>query len=56
VFAAFNFSPRPLSVALKETLFVGDYQDFETGAAVSLKEGDALALKPWGYRVLVKTP
>lgn len=54
VFAAFNFSPRAQSIALKGKLFVGEYQDFDTGAAVSLAEGDALALKPWGYRVLVK--
>lgn len=53
VLAVFNFSAEPQRAALHGPLVAGAYADFDSGEAVSLAPGDALALTAWGWRVLV---
>ncbi|MFM1886031.1 MAG: hypothetical protein RL026_1188 [Pseudomonadota bacterium] len=48
----FNFSAKPVTVTLKETLFPGRYTDFASGQQVTLAEGQPLTLPAWGYHVL----
>lgn len=54
VFAAFNFSPAPVRVSFKETLFEGRYKDFATDETVTLERGPTLDLPAWGYRVYTR--
>jgi glycosidase len=54
VFAAFNFTPRPVRVAFQHDLHAGSYTDWSTGAAVTLSRDAVLELPPWGYRVYVR--
>jgi glycosidase len=54
VFAAFNFTPRPVKVAFQHDLHAGSYTDWSTGAAVTLSRDTVLELPPWGYRVYVR--
>ena len=54
LFAVFNFSNAPVQVAFVDDLFAGNYQDFDTGAAVRLTAGAKMELPAWGYRVLTR--
>ncbi len=51
VFAAFNFSAEPQTVAFEESLHHGTYIDFADGSEATFGPDTALALEPWGYRV-----
>ncbi|WP_081990232.1 alpha-amylase family glycosyl hydrolase [Psychroserpens sp. Hel_I_66] len=55
VFAVFNFSNEKKSVEFKESLFFGDYKDFETNESVTLDNTSKMDLEPWDYKILVKT-
>ena len=54
VFAAFNFTPRPVKVGFHHDLHAGRYSDWSTGAAVTLARDTALELPAWGYAVYVR--
>jgi hypothetical protein len=41
-------------VTFRDTLYLGSYQDFATGARMQLAAGATLELPAWGYRVFVK--
>jgi glycosidase len=51
VFAVFNLSPRPHSIAFAHARHHGTYTDALTGAAVTFAGGETLDLAPWGYRI-----
>ena len=52
VFAAFNFSKAPVTVTFPTALQAGDYREFRTGAAVSVKAGATMTLPAWGVKLL----
>lgn len=54
VFAAFNFSARPQTVAFEGGPYAGDYVDHATGRAERLGADTRLTLPPWGWRVLLR--
>jgi glycosidase len=54
VFAAFNFTPRPVKVGFLHDLHAGRYVDGSTGAAVTLERNAVLELPAWGYAVYVR--
>ena len=54
VFAAFNFSARPVKVGFQHDLHAGSYTDWSTGEAVKLERDAALELPAWGYKVYVR--
>lgn len=56
VFVALNFSGEDRTVTFNDGPFAGRYTDHFSGDAVTLKDGDAMALPAWGYRVLVRAP
>lgn len=56
IFAVFNFSGREQAVTMLEESFHGSYQDFFTGAYVTLGAGsETFDLAPWNCRVFVQT-
>jgi len=54
VFAAFNFTPRPVEVGFLHDLHAGSYTDWSTGKAVMLARDAVLELPAWGYAVYVR--
>jgi hypothetical protein len=54
VFAAFNFTPRPVKVGFVHDLHAGRYSDWSTGATVTLERDAVLELPAWGYAVYVR--
>lgn len=52
VLGLFNLSDKPVTATLSNALPAGDYREFRTGAAVSIRAGDTVDLPPWGYRLL----
>jgi glycosidase len=54
VFAVFNFSAEPQTIAFKESLHHGAYTDYFNEVRVELDANSQLALKPWDYRVFVR--
>lgn len=54
VFAVFNFSPMPVRVGFRDTLYQDRYREFGTGESVTLGQDTALELPAWGYRVFVR--
>lgn len=54
VFAIFNFSDKPQTVAFNEQLHYGTYGDYFGKMSVTLSEATQLTLEPWGYRVFVQ--
>ena len=56
VFAVFNFSAEPQTAVFAERLFPGEYTDWASGERVTLREGEALALPAWGWKVFVADP
>ena len=64
VFAAFNLSPEPVSVAFRESPAPGHYRDFfapdgsdgsdgSDEQTVEIVEGEPVELGPWDYRLLL---
>jgi glycosidase len=53
IFAVFNLSASAHTVSFVDTLFVGTYTDFFSGATVELAATDTLELEPWSYRVFL---
>lgn len=51
VFAAFNFSADTVEAAFEQSLYHGDYVDFESGESVKMTADTTLDLSPWSYRV-----
>jgi glycosidase len=56
VFAVFNFTAEAQTVQFGESLYPGDYTDWERGARVTLREGEPMTLPAWGWRVFIGTP
>lgn len=54
VFAVFNFSKNQKEITFKESLFEGNYTDFNTSEKVNLNQNTKLTLAPWSYKVFVK--
>lgn len=54
VFAVFNFSKNQKEITFKESLFEGDYTDFNSSEKVNLNQNTKLTLAPWSYKVFVK--
>jgi hypothetical protein len=54
VFAAFNFTPRPVEVGFLHDLHAGSYTDWSTGKPVTLARDAVLELPAWGYAVYVR--
>lgn len=54
VFAVFNFSDTNSSVKFGETLYYGNYREFNSDKTVELTKNSEIELKPWGYKVYVK--
>lgn len=54
VFAAFNFSPEPQTVAFAERLHHGAWRDFDTGAETGIDAATRLTLAPWTFRILAR--
>lgn len=54
VFAVFNFSDKPQTVTFKDSLYLGKYQNFSDGKAVTLTADTELTLAPWAYHIYVK--
>lgn len=54
VFAVFNFSKETKSIEFKETLFLGEYLDFETNKPITFEENSTIDLQPWEYKVYIK--
>lgn len=54
VFAVFNFSKNQKETTFKESLFEGDYTDFNSSEKVNLNQNTKLTLAPWSYKVFVK--
>lgn len=54
VFAVFNFSPAPQTVAFDESLHHGVYTEYFSGERVKWGERGKLSLAPWAYRVYVR--
>jgi hypothetical protein len=52
VVGLFNLSAKPVSAKLADAHAAGNYTEFGTGTAVSLKGGDSIVLPAWGYRLL----
>jgi hypothetical protein len=55
VFAAFNLSPRPHSVAFEHARHHGTYTDALSGASASFTGGETLDLPAWGFRIFTET-
>jgi len=55
IFAVFNFSAATQRVTFEDSLYHGEYQDFSTGERATLGEDFELKMKPWSYRLYVKT-
>lgn len=55
VFAVFNFSNQNQDVTFSDTLFLGNYTDFETKLSVNFNnEHNGLILSPWAYKIFVQ--
>jgi len=54
VFAAFNFSDRPVTVSFSGTRHHGSYRDAMTGEPSMMDENVELKMSPWTHRVFVK--
>jgi len=54
VFAVYNFSENLKDISFNETLFLGEYLDFETNQTVTFKEETNLKLNPWDYKIFIK--
>ncbi len=54
VFAIFNFCGDTRVLRFTESLYAGIYTDGMTGKEEEISEGEAVALQPWGYRILVR--
>lgn len=54
VFAIINFSADEQTVTFSDGPYGGDYRDYFSGESFALGNDTALALPPWGYRVLVR--
>jgi glycosidase len=54
VFAVFNLSAEARSVTFSGSLYAGEYRDFASGEAVTLKAGQELKMSPWSYRVFTR--
>ncbi len=55
VLGLFNLSGRPVKAQLTDALPVGDYTEFQTGNAVTVKARDTVTLPAWGFRLLSDT-
>lgn len=54
VFAVFNFSKNQKEITFKESLFEGDYTDFNSSEKVNLNQNTKLTIEPWSYKVFFK--
>lgn len=54
VFAIFNFSDEPKTVEFKETLYHGNYIDFEDDNETVMDENSKVELSPWAYKIYIK--
>lgn len=54
VFAVFNFSDQQQKVSFKESLFYGQYKDFDTNEIVDMNTEAILKMAPWSYNIFVK--
>lgn len=54
VFAVFNFSAQQQAVHFKDSLFVGKYTDYLSGAQIEFSASTPLELKPWEYHIFVR--
>lgn len=52
VVGLFNFSASPVSATLSDGLAEGQYKEFRTGGAVTLRAGDQISVPARGYRLL----
>ncbi|WP_424933134.1 alpha-amylase family glycosyl hydrolase [Amaricoccus macauensis] len=50
VFVVMNFSADALGLSFEESLYHGDYLDFDSGKSVSLGDNTRLELAPWSFR------
>lgn len=55
VFAAFNFSAKPVTVTFPTALQAGRYRAFRTGETVTIKAGESLTMPAWGATLLAAT-
>ena len=54
VFGVFNLSALPVTARFKDDLPLGQYHDFDSGAAVRIAPDSVLTMAPWSYRVFVR--
>ncbi len=55
VFAVFNLSSKPQTVRFQDALFHGDYIEHFSGRSETLGATTAMELKPWEYRVYLRS-
>ena len=48
-----GFTGEEQRVTFAESLFPGDYTDWESGERVTLREGEAITLPAWGWKVFI---
>lgn len=54
VFAVFNFSAEPQTVAFTDGPYAGAYADWADGAPATFAADSRLTLKPWEYRIFLR--
>ncbi len=54
VFAIFNFSDKTQNVSFKESLYHGQYKDFDTNNTINLQANTTMTMLPWTYKIYVK--
>ena len=52
VLGLFNLSAEPVTAKLADAHAAGNYEEFRTGAAVTIAPQDTVMLPPWGYRLM----
>jgi 1,4-alpha-glucan branching enzyme len=54
VFAVFNFSDKVQTVQFEDTLFSGNYTQFDSNEQVSFNAESQLTLQPWDYKIYTR--
>ncbi|WP_120076173.1 alpha-amylase family glycosyl hydrolase [Aurantiacibacter odishensis] len=52
VVGLFNLADEPVEATLADGLAAGTYQEFQSGAVVTIGVGDTVSLPAWGFRLL----